>query len=218
MSTERNINSDYLILSAGTPVTGLASDLRKRLSGLVLNAIDEDLSVVNAYTVYQSENKSWQIFPKPRVRIVDSDGFEELLVEGTDYSIDYANGTITLVVAITADDSLRADYSFDVFSDDQLDEILTQSAREIKIAIHRTFDVTNIPEDYKEAIMKRGFTNAFKRLMEPTFNFFSVSVMGRDINKTTLVDAIQKIIQENEEILEKEINSLRNFNQTNRFE
>jgi len=53
--------------------------------------------------------------------------------------------------------------------------------------------------------------------MEPTFNFYNVTVMGRTVDKAMLVDSIQKIIDTNEKMLEKEINSLRNFNQTNRF-
>jgi len=201
-----------------SPLSVLTPELRNRLQCLYLNVIDEDLTVNTAYTIYQAENKQWLTFPKPRIRKIDVNGVESNLVEGTDYSINYANGVITLVHAVTADDNIRADYSFNVFTDDQLTEFLNESAREIKVLIHRNLDTAAIAEDYKEAILKRAFTNAFKCLMEPTFNFYNVTVMGRTIDKAMLVDSIQKIIEGNEAILEKEINSLRNFNQTNRFQ
>jgi hypothetical protein len=204
------------------PLSVLLSDLRKRLQCLRLNMIDEDLTAVTPYTVYQAEHRQWETFPKPRVRRIDVEGFESTLVEGTDFTIDYANGRITLTLPLlhlaTADDSIRVDYTFDVFSDAQLIDFLTQSAREIKVAIQRNLDTSNIAEDYKEAILKKAFTNAFKCLIEQTFHFFNVTVMGRTVDKAMLVDTIQKIITTNEELLEKEINSLRNFNQTNRME
>ena len=203
------------------PLSVLTPELRLRLHCLRLNVMDEDLTVEAAttpYTVYQAEHKQWDTFPKPRVRKIDEDGFESNLVETTDFAINYGNGVVTLVHAVTANDSIRVDYTFDVFTDDQLTEFLSQSAREINVAIHRKLNTASIAEDYKEAILKRAFTNAFKCLMEPTFNFFSVSVGGRTIDKAMLVDSIQKIITVNEELLEKEINSLRLFNQTNRFE
>lgn len=202
---------------SGAPLSALRPELRGRLKCLVLNVIDEDLATATPYTVYQAENKQWETFPKPRVRKVDVDGFETPLVEVTDYTIDYANGVITLVVPVTADDSIRADYTFDVFTDSDLDNFLSEAAREIVVLIHRPINFTSVPDDYKEAIMKRAFTNAFKCLMEPTFNFYNVTVMGRTVDKAMLVDSIQKIIDTNEKMLEKEINSLRNFNQTNRF-
>jgi hypothetical protein len=183
--------------------------------------MDEDLTVTTTvvpYTVYQAEYKQWEAFPKPRVRQVDEDGFESNLIETTDFTIDYVNGTVTLVLAVTANDSIRVDYTFDVFTDADLTEFILQSAREIKVLIHRNLDTANIPDDYKEAILKRAFTNAFKCLMERTFNFFNASVGGRTVDKSMLVDSIQKIITVNEELLEKEINSLRNYNQTNRFD
>ena len=200
------------------PLSSLAPDLRKRLGCLIGNVIDEDLSVTNAYTIYQSENKSWLDFPVPRVRQIDVDGIETLLVPITDYTMDLINGKVTLVLAVTADDTIRADYDFNVFTDDDLTDLLEQSALEIKVLIHRNLDQASIPDDYKEAILKRAYTNAFKCLIEPTYNFFNVSVGGRTIDKANLVDAMQKIITMNEEILSKEINALRNFNQTNRFE
>jgi hypothetical protein len=203
---------------SNAPLASLTPELRKRLHCLRLNVIDEDLTVVTAYTVYQAEHKQWDTFPKPRIRKIDVDGFESNLVETTDFAISYINGTVTLVHAVTADDSIRVDYTFDVFTDDQLTEFLTQSAREINVALHRKLAISSIAEDYKEAILKRAYTNAFKCLIESTFNYFNVSVMGRTIDKAMLVDTIKKIIETNEELLEKEINSLRTHNQTNRFE
>lgn len=204
------------------PLSVLTPELRKRLQCLRLNVIDEDLTAITPYTVYQAEHRQWETFPKPRVRRIDVEGFESTLVEGTDFTVDYANGRITLTLPTlhlaTADDLIRVDYTFDVFSDEQLTEFLTQSAREIKVAIHRNLNTANIAEDYKEAILKKAFTNAFKCLIEQTFHFFNVTVMGRTVDKAMLVDTIQKIITTNEELLEKEINSLRNFNQTNRME
>lgn len=206
---------------SNSPISSLTPELRKRLHCLKLNVMDEDLTAettIVPYTVYQAENKKWELFPKPRVRKIDEDGFESTLVETTDFTIDYAEGKVTLVLAITANESVRVDYTFDVFTDADLTEFITQSAREIKVLLHRGLDTSNIPDDYKEAILKRAFTNAFKCLMEPTFNFFNASVGGRTVDKGMLVDSIQKIITVNEELLMKEINSLRNFNTTNRFE
>ena len=204
------------------PLSVLTPELRKRLQCLKLNTIDEDLTVVTPFTVYQAEHRQWETFPKPRLRRIDVNGFESALVEGTDFTINYANGTVTLTLPVldpaTADDSIRADYTFDVFSDDQLTDFLTQAAREIKVAIQRNLNTASINEDYKEAILKRAYTNAFKCLIEQTFNFFNVTVMGRTVDKAMLVDTIEKIINTNEELLTKEINSLRNFNQTNRIQ
>jgi hypothetical protein len=76
----------------------------------------------------------------------------------------------------------------------------------------------DVNASYKEAILKKAYTNAFKCLIEPTFNYFSVQVGGRTIDKTALVDSIKTIIETNEELLKQEINSLRNFNQTNRLQ
>jgi len=203
---------------SGAPLSVLAPELRKRLHCLVLNIIDEDLAVTTAYTVYQAQNRQWVDFPTPRIRKIDMDGVETLLLPTTDYTLSLASGTVTLVVAATADDTIRGDYSFDVFTDAELTDLLAQSAREVNVLLHRKLDTSSIHEDYKEVILKRAFTNAFKCLMEPTFNFFSVSVAGRAIDKTMLVDAIKKIMDENEEIFMREINALRNFNQTDRFE
>jgi hypothetical protein len=207
---------------SGSPLVSLVPELRHRLHCLRLNMIDEDLTVVTPYTVYQAEHRQWESFPKPRVRRIDVEGFESSLVEGTDFSIDYVNGRITLTLPLlhlaTADDSIRVDYTFDVFSDAQLEGFLIESAREIKVAIHRGIELTAIPDDYKEAILKRAYTNAFKCLIEQTFTFFNVTVMGRTVDKAMLVDTIKKIIETNEEILQKEINNLINFNQTQRFE
>lgn len=208
-----------IILSpSNAPLTTLVPDLKTRLGCLIGNVIDEDLSVTNPYTIYQAENRTWLDFPIPRVRKIDVDGIETLLVPTTDYTMDLTNGKITLVVAVTADDTIRADYDFNIFTDEDLADLLEQSAREIMTLVHRNIDVSSIPDAYKEAILKRAYTNAFKCLIEPTYNFFRVSVGGREIDKTSLVESMEKIISMNEEILEKEINSLRNFNQTNRFQ
>ena len=203
---------------SNSPLSSLAPELRNRLGCLVANVIDEDLAVTNPYTIYQAENKTWLSFPIPRIRKIDVDGIETLLIPTTDYTMDLLNGKITLIVAATADDSVRADYDFNIFTDDDLTNFLEQSAREVQVIIGRTINHTTVPDDYKEAILKRAYTNAFKCLIQPTFNFFRVNVGGRDIDKTNLVDTMQKIIDMNEKLLEKETNSLRNFNQTNRFE
>jgi len=200
------------------PLTDLMDDLRERLHCLDLNMIDEDLSVIDAYTTYQAENKQWLSFPVPRIRKIDVNGAETLLLDGTDYTIDYVAGQVILAVAATANDSIRADYNFDVFTDDELEGFLVQSAREVQVAVRRAIDESSIPDEYKEAILKKAYTNAFKCLIQKTFNYFSVSVGGRTVDKTGLNAAIKNIIDLNEELLTKEINSLRNFNQTNRFE
>ena len=203
---------------SNSPLSSLGPDLRKRLGCLTGNVIDEDLSVRDAYITYQSENRSWLDFPIPRVRKIDVDGIETLLVPTTDYTLNLLTGEVTLAVAVTADDTVRADYDFNIFTDDDLTDLLEQSVQEIKVLIHRDFNPVSIPSDYKEAILKRAYTNAFRCLVQPTYNFFSVNVGGRAIDKGNLVDTMQKIITMNEEILQKEINDLRNFNQTDRFE
>jgi hypothetical protein len=192
--------------------------LKKRLDCLHLNVIDEDLAVLTSYTVYQAENKQWLAFPVQRIRKITSAGVESLLLVTTNYTLNATEGTITLLSAADATDVIRADYSFNVFTDTQLAEILVQSFREVNVLVHRKVDVTSIHEDYVEAVLKRAFSNAFKCLIEPTFNFYNVSVGGRTIDKTMLADTIKKIIDENEGLLDKDINALRNFNQTNRME
>lgn len=208
-----------IILSpSNAPLTTLVPDLRKRLHCLTLNVIDEPLAVLDTFITYQGENKQWIDFPNPVIRKIDETGAETLLIPTTDYTLDLDNGKVTLVVSANPTDFLVADYTFDVFTDDELSNFLEQSAREVRVLIHRKLDVASIPDDYKEAILKRAFTNAFKCLLEPTFNFFNVTVLGRTIDKAMLVDSITKIMEENEKLLTIEINSLRNFNQTNRFE
>lgn len=199
-------------------LSAMVPELRARLDCLNLNVIDEDLAVTNSFTIYQAENRQWRSFPVPRVRKIDSTGLEMLLVPVTNYSIDAANGKVTLVVAALSTDVIRADYSFDVFTDAQLSDLLVQSAREVNNLVHRFIDTTDVDPAYKEAILKRAFSNGFKCLMEPMFNFYSASVGGRTVDKTMLVDSVKKIIDENESFLVQDINSLRNYNQTNRFE
>ena len=75
------------------PLSVLTPELRKRLQCLRLNVIDEDLTAITPYTVYQAEHRQWETFPKPRVRRIDVEGFESTLVEGTDFTIDYANSS-----------------------------------------------------------------------------------------------------------------------------
>ena len=203
---------------SGVPLSGLVDELRNRLHCLTLNVIDEDLAVLDSYVNYQAENKQWLSFPVPRVRKIDVNASETLLIPTTDYTIDSDEGKLTLVVAATADDTIRVDYTYDVFTDDDLENFLIQSAREIINLLHRKVDTAAVHDNYKEVIMKRAYTNAFKCLLQPTFNFFSVSIDGRAIDKTNLGTAIKLIIDTNEEILDQEINSLRLFNQTNRFE
>lgn len=203
---------------SGSPLNVLVEDLRKRLHCLHLNVVDEDFAVLDAYLNYQAESKQWLDFPTPRIRKIDSTGLETLLEPTTDYTLDLDEGTVTLVVAADPTDVIRGDYSFNVFTDDELLDFLTQSAREVNVLVHRKIDTATIHEDYKEAILKRAFTNAFKCLIEPTFNFYSVTVGGRQIDKTMLVDTIKKIMDENEGLLDKEIAALRNYNQTNRFQ
>lgn len=208
-----------IILSpSNAPLDNLIPDLRKRLHCLTLNVIDEPLAVLDSFITYQGENKQWVDFPNPIIRKIDDTGAETLLVPTTDYTLDLPNGKVVLVSAISSSDFIVADYTFDVFTDEELGIFLDQSAKEIRNLIQRKLDIASIPDSYKEAILKRAFTNAFKCLLEPTFNFFNVTVMGRTIDKAMLGENIIKIMEANEKLLTSEINSLRNFNQTNRFE
>ena len=210
--------SPIFLTPSGMPLSGLVGDLRKRLDCLLINVIDEDLVVTTPYTVYQSASKGWVDFPIARVRKIDVNGFEVPLVPLIDYTLDLAEGEVTLLAEANGDETVRVDYTFELFTDAELLEFLTQSAREVVNLLHRPLDSANINDAYKEIILKRAYTNAFKCLIEPTFNFFSVSVGGRTIDKTNIVDSITKIMTANEELLVQELNSLRNFNQTDRFE
>lgn len=209
--------SPIYLTPSGLPISGMVSDLRNRLKCLSINVIDEDLAVTTPHTVYQSSSKEWMSFPVPRIRKIDINGFEIPMVVTVDYSLNLTEGRVTLTSAAGADETVRADYTYELFDDSELLELLEQSAREVKNLLHRNLETDDVNESYREAILKRAYTNAFRCLIEPTFNYFSVNVGGRAIDKTNLTAAITAIIKTNEEMFIQEINSLRNFNQTNRL-
>lgn len=183
------------------------------LSYLYVRIVDEDLRPNSANLVFQSKHRNWLSFPEPKI-ITITNGVSTLKFAPTHYSVNLAEGKATFVSATT--DPVRADYYYFPFSDEQIGSLTLESMQEISALIYRPIDENKIPQDYRPTICKRLYTNLLKALLLEARDFFSVSVGGRNIDKSNIVDQINSIIDQNEKQVMSEINTLRNFNKTKR--
>jgi hypothetical protein len=209
--------------TSNTSIAKAVSDLlpdctQSYLSSLSVEIIDEDLDRKgSSTTVYAAKAKNLFTFPYPRIRKIDaSTGIETLLIEGTDYSINHTEGEITFGSAPSG--VIRADYFYHPLDDTVLTNLLEKSVAEIATLIYRRIDLQNIPGEYTAVICKRLYSNVLKNLMIETKDYFAVAVAGRSISKDQVPSHFDLLIKDNEAQLMQEINSLRNFNTTNRLE
>lgn len=185
------------------------------LADLAIFICDEDLCPDSTNTVFTSRHKNWLTGPAPKIFTIDDTGIETLIFTPADYTISIVNGSVQLTASTT--DTVRANYSFFPFTDPQLVELAKEALREISVIIYRPINPDNIEKDYRPAICKRLYTNTLKALLLEAKDFFSVSIAGRSISKTTIVSQINAVIDQNETQLLTELQSLIHHNRTNRF-
>jgi len=208
----------YLTPVSGVPmnITQLAMHCKSQLlSMLFVRIVGEDLRPGPDSKTFTAKYSNWQDNPKPKIVAVNSLGIETLKFETTDYVVSSTGGTVTFVSATT--DTIRADYHYFPFTEQQLSRFGMQALREISVLIYRPIDVNCIHFDYAAAICKRIYTLVLKALLIEARDYFSVSVGGRSVNKTNIVGQLNAIIEQNEEQLQAEINVLRTFNKTKRI-
>ena len=198
-------------------IPDLVAPLKVVIREVIVSIRDEDLAPTSALpaTVFQARHKNWRSFPVTQVRTIDSLAGETLLFTPADYSIDSANGAVTLVTATS--DIVRATYDYNAFTDDELEDQLESARAEIENAVGRTIS-SPFHESYSQAIVKRAYTNLLKTLQAEARDFFSVSIAGRSVDKNQVVDHFIKIIEGNEEQLSTELNGLRYYNRSKRLE
>ena len=208
----------YLTPAAGLPmnITQLALTCKSQLlSMLYVRIVGEDLRPDVTNKIFIAKHANWQDNPKPRVTAINSLGVETLKFETTDYTVSHTGGTITFPSATT--DTIRVDYAYFPFSEQQLSRFALMALREISVLIYRPINQDCIHYDYAVAICKRLYTIVLKALLIEARDYFSVSVGGRSVNKTNVVGQLNAIIEQNETQLQAEINVLRTFNKTNRI-
>jgi len=207
----------YLTPVSGVPmnVTQLAMHCKTQLlSMLFVRIVGEDLRPNVDGKVFTAKHSDWNMTPNPKVVAVDALGIETLKFDTVDYTVSFTGGTVTFPASTTS--TIRADYNYFPFTDQQLSRFSMQALREISVLIYRPIDVNAIHFDYAAAMCKRIYTLVLKALMVEARDYFSVSVGGRSINKTNIVGQLNTIIDQNETQLQAEINVLRTFNKTNR--
>ena len=207
----------YLTPIAGIPmnITQLSLHCKSQLlSMLYVRIAGEDLRPNADYKTFVGKHGDWRDNPPPRVSAINSLGVEALKFEGTDYIVSHTGGTVVFPSATT--DTIRADYMYFPFTEQQLSRFGLQALREISVLIYRPINADCIHFDYAAALCKRIYTLVLKALMVEARDYFSVSVGGRSINKTNIVGQLNTIIDQNEVQLQAEINVLRTFNKTNR--
>ena len=185
------------------------------LTYLYVRIIEETLRPNSANLTFISKHNDWLFDPSPRVTTIDSNGIETLKFETAHYTVNYPDGTITFTGAIT--DIVRVDYNYFPFTDDQIGQLLLQSLGEISVLIYRPIDENSIHKDYRPVICRRLYTNLLKALLLEARDYFSVSVGGRNIDKTNVIGQINEIIKQNETQVLQDVNVLRNFNKTKRL-
>lgn len=204
------------ITNVPSTVTQLALDCKTDLlSYLYCHVVDEDLRPNQAKTVFSSNHANWLSFPAHKIITINGLGIETLKHAGTDYTASLPAGTVTFGAAVN--DIVRAEYYSFPFTDQQLVDLTTKSIQEVSVLIYRPINENNIPQDYLPVICKRLYTNVLKALIIEARNYFQVSVAGRSINKTNVVQQFSAIIEQNEKQLMEEIEPLRHFNKTNRI-
>lgn len=212
--------SDIIYLSPSL-VSLLTPECKTLLSSLYVEIIDETVDRKSAASqlIYKARYQNWLSEPRQRIRKIDlTTGIETLLFEGTDYTLAREAGEMTLASPLSANVILRADYFFTPLNDAVLESLLQTCAGEISNLIGRPIDPLNINDAYHPAICKRLYTNVLKNLMVATREYFAVSVAGRSISKDQVPTHFDAIIKQNETQLTDELNWLRNFNLTKRFE
>lgn len=199
-----------------TEITLLCKDVL--LTKLFCTVVDEELVPFDtSNSVFDAKHGSWLAAPKPKVEKIDNTGTTILLFETTDYSIDFIGGRVTLTTPLVSGETLIVSYTFFPFTDPQLVEIAKHSTSEISVLVYRPINQDDIHEDYRPPICKRFYTNVLKSLILEARDFFSISVAGRTINKSSIVNQINTIIKQNEEQLLSDLQMLRHFNKTNRI-
>jgi len=211
---------DIVFLSPST-ISTLTAECRALLSNLTVEIIDENLMQLSAGNdkVFMGRYNGWESTPQgtPKIRRIDTDGTETVLFNGSDYTIDFPAGEVTLATG-AGTDIIRADYFYAPLNDTLLERLLAIAVKEVSVLIHRPIDDTNVLTDYRAAVCKRLYTNVLKNLMIEARNFFSVQIGERSISKEQIPAQLEKIKKSNEEDLLLELNQLRNWNQTKRFE
>jgi len=195
--------------------SGLVTVLKDRLSKLVFDVVDEDLSAYDTnYKRYNSVNVNWVSSPPERIRLIDTNGVETLLLSSI-YTINQTGGYITFTDAKNDNDVIRADYSFFPFTDAQLLSIVQAARKQLQVLLFRTIDASSIADNYQEAILKKCYTIALREMQFPTIKYFAISIGGRSISKENQVTMTNTLIDNNEKELLMEINTLRYFDKTN---
>ena len=209
---------DIVFLSSST-VSALTAECKAMLSNLTVEIIDEDLMQKSPGDdkLFTGRFDKWQSNPLPKIRSIDTSGVETVLFSGADYIVDFSAGEVALTSG-AGTDTIRADYFYAPLNDTLLERLLTIAVKEVSVLIHRPINEANILTDYEAAVCKRLYTNVLKNLMVEARNFFTVQIGERSINKDQIVEHLDKIKKQNEEDLLLEINQLREWNKTNRFE
>jgi hypothetical protein len=182
---------------------------------LQINIAEEDLLPNAANKIFTSKHHDWQQYPVPRITTINDLGIETLRYITTDYTINYTGGQVTFVTATT--DTVRANYTFFPFTDDQLLQLTHLSILELSALIYRPINEHEIEADYRPLVCKKLYTKLLRSLLLEAKDFFSVSVGGRSISKANVTSQILQIIQSNEEEVLAYIDVLRNYNKTNRI-
>jgi hypothetical protein len=206
-----------------TPAEGIPHDVQDLaqtcktnfLFYLQVRIAEEDLLPDPTNKIFTAKHCSWQQSPAPRVIKIDDLGIETLQYTPADYTVSYAGGRITFGTATT--DTIRADYTFFPFTDDQLLQITHSVIGELSALIYRPINESDIPADYRPLVCKKLYTKLLRSLLLESKDFFSVSVGGRTISKANITSQVLQIIQSNEEEILAYIDILRNYNKTNRI-
>ena len=200
-------------------VSALSAECKALLSNLTVEIIDEDLlqKETGSDDVFFARFDGWQAVPAPKIRTIDTNGVETVLFATSDYTIDLAGGEVTLASG-AGTDKVRADYFYAPLNDTLLERLLALAIKEVEVLIHRPIDDNNILRDYKAPVCKRFYTNVLKNLLIESRNFFAVAISDRTISKEQIPAQLQAMRESNEAELMLEINQLRNWNKTKRFE
>ena len=201
-------------------VTTLTAECRALISNLTIEIIDENLiqKTSGSDTLFMGRYDNWNSTPQgtPKIRKIDTDGVETILFSD-EYAIDFAAGEVTLLAG-SGTDVVRADYFYSPLNDTLLEELLSIAIKEIEQLVHRKIDDSSINRAYVAVICKRFYTNILKNLLIESRNFFSVAVGDRQIGKEQIPTTLLAIKESNEAEVIMEINQLRNWNLTDRFE
>jgi hypothetical protein len=195
--------------------TELSVLLKERLAKLTYEILDEDLTAYNtSYLRYNSVNTDWVASPPERIRWIDSNGIENVVLQA-DYTVNTSGGYITFNSAKGEADTIRADYSFFPFTDAQLLSIVVSARKQIQVLLFRPVSAADINENYQEVLLKRCYSIALREMQFPTTKYFSISVGGRSISKENQLTMINTMIESNEKDLMADVNSIRYFDRTN---